>query len=204
MTYMYSIPLEVTGPSMTYHSICPIDLETVFKLSLLSPEDFNKRAVTSSNNAFNAKFTTLKSLQDLITALDKRETVSWATKDRLYVVHALNSETESYLSKKGCLRSKIVFFQATSRFIFDFNYFEKDNDKALYIGNDSWRELNKVNIKYLHIPSCEIEHCIREYLFNLEKLPVVGVKTFTEDGRRFQIQVKTLKQNIQITKKHFF
>lgn len=204
MTYMYSIPLEVTGPSMTYHSIHPIDWETVFKLSILSPEAFERCAVTSSNSAFNAKFTTLKSIQDLVIALDKRETVSWATKDRLYIIHALTSDIESYLSKKDCLRSKIVFLQLTNQFIFSFNYFEKDSDKALYVGNDSWKELNRVNIKYLHIPSCEIEHCIREYLFNLEKRPAVVEKTFTEDGRRFKIQVKTLKKYSQITRKTLF
>lgn len=187
MPYLYSIPLEVTGPSITHHCIQPIDWMTVFRVSLLSEEDFAKQSILSTSDTFNSYFNTLAKFKHAVAELGANRSVSWTTQKYLHVICNVPSDVEKYLKKKGCLRSKITLRKSVTKDVFNLNYYPKGSDKPLYLGHDEDKELTVENVKEFNIPSCTFEHCIREYLLSLKQDQVGVTKVFIEDGNRFEI-----------------
>ena len=198
MICLYSIPLAVTGPSIVYHSIREIDIYAISRISQLTPEDFNKTPITSSNSYFNDYFTTLESFQKLRKALIAKENVSWISAGFLNTICFVDNDTKNYLIKKRCLYNKITFHTLKNQAVFTFNYYPKNSTQSVSLGNKSSLDLNASNVKNLIIPECSIQHCIREYLLNLKCSQIGSVKEFVEDGDRFQIQTKYIQE------RHYF
>lgn len=190
MPYLYSIPLEVTGPCITYHSIQSIDWVAVSCVAHLSEEDFAKQQILSTHSEFNSYFNTLAKFKHAVAELGAKRSVSWTSQTHLYVICEVSSETEEYLKKKGCIHSQIMLTKSVTKYVFNFNYYPKGSDKSLYLGNCKDQELTVANIKNFNIPPCTFEHCIREYLLTLKKDQVGVNKVFTEDGNRFEINTE--------------